>query len=152
MAGEEKIFCKILQHSTASQNSKGRMGTIQELEATLCKKDEEIRNLQKVLQQKDVTIQQREEEIQQLRSHLDKFQSVFPFGGIPAAFPSLRRSTIREPRKVRAQGISAEPQDLQTLTDLSHQKFNEYAKTDRLVVRIQSSSSQYFAAVFHIDS
>lgn len=107
------------------------MGTIQELQDTLCKRDEEIRNLQSILQQKEFQIQQREEEIQQLRSHLDKFQSVFPFGGQPAVFPSLRRSTIREPRKVRAQGISAEPQDLQTLQDLSHQQFNEYAKSDR---------------------
>ncbi|XP_045036539.1 cGMP-dependent protein kinase, isozyme 2 forms cD4/T1/T3A/T3B isoform X2 [Daphnia magna] len=107
------------------------MGTIQELQDTLSKRDEEIRNLQSVLQLKEAQIQQREEEIQQLRSHLDKFQSVFPFGGQPAAFPSLRRSTIREPRKVRAQGISAEPQDLQTLQDISHQKFNEYPKSDR---------------------
>lgn len=97
----------------------------------MSKRDEEIRNLQSVLQLKEAQIQQREEEIQQLRSHLDKFQSVFPFGGQPAAFPSLRRSTIREPRKVRAQGISAEPQDLQTLQDISHQKFNEYPKSDR---------------------
>lgn len=111
--------------------SRPRMGTIQELQATLCKRDEEIKNLHLVLQQKDAQIQLQEEKIQQLRSHLDKFQSVFPFGGQPVAFPSLRRSTIREPRKVRAQGISAEPQDLQKLTDLSHQKFNEYAKSDR---------------------
>lgn len=107
------------------------MGTVQELQDTLSKRDEEIRSLQSVLQLKDAQIQQREEEIQQLRSHLDKFQSVFPFGGQPAAFPSLRRSTIREPRKVRAQGISAEPQDLQSLQDISHQKFNEYPKSDR---------------------
>lgn len=109
------------------------MGSVQELQALLCKRDEQIRDLQLLLQQKDAQIQHREEEIQQLRSHLDKFQSVFPFGGQPAAFPSFRRSqgNIREPRKVRAQGISAEPQDLRSLQDISHQKFNEYPKSDR---------------------
>jgi cGMP-dependent protein kinase len=117
------------------------MGTIQELQDTLSKRDEEIRNLQSVLQQKEIQIQQREEEIQQLRSHLDQFKSVLPYSGQPSAFP-LRRSTIlqpceherereREPRKVRAQGISAEPQDLKSLQDISHQKFNEYPKNDR---------------------
>lgn len=60
---------------------------------------------------------------------------VFPFG--QPAFPGAinpRRSTgqnIREPRKVRAQGISAEPQDLQSLQELRHVKFNEYPKSDR---------------------
>ncbi len=120
------------------------MGTIQELQDTLSKRDEEIRNLQLVLQQKEIQIQQREEEIQQLRSHLDQFKSVLPYSGQPSAFP-LRRSTIREPcehererlhqerepRKVRAQGISAEPQDLKSLQDISHQNFTEYPKNDR---------------------
>lgn len=115
---------------------------MQELQALLCKRDEQIRDLQLLLQQKDAQIQHREEEIQQLRSHLDKFQSVFPFGGQPAAFPSFRRSqgNIREPRKVRAQGISAEPQDLRSLQDISHQKFNEYPKSDRYVARSFSYS------------
>jgi len=61
---------------------------------------------------------------------------VFPFGqpAFPGAINPSRRSTgqnIREPRKVRAQGISAEPQDLQSLQELRHVKFNEYPKSDR---------------------
>jgi cGMP-dependent protein kinase len=117
------------------------MGTMQELQEVLSKRDEEIRNLKLVLQQKEIQIQQKEEEIQQLRSHLDQFKSVLPFSGKAHAYP-VRRSTIREPcehereherepRKVRAQGISAEPQDLKSLQDISHQKFNEYPKDER---------------------
>ncbi|XP_046454318.1 cGMP-dependent protein kinase, isozyme 2 forms cD4/T1/T3A/T3B-like isoform X4 [Daphnia pulex] len=117
------------------------MGTMQELQDVLSKRDEEIRNLKLVLQQKEIQIQQKEEEIQQLRSHLDQFKSVLPFSGKAHAYP-VRRSTIREPcehereherepRKVRAQGISAEPQDLKSLQDISHQKFNEYPKDER---------------------
>lgn len=117
---------------------------MQELQEVLSKRDEEIRNLKLVLQQKEIQIQQKEEEIQQLRSHLDQFKSVLPFSGKAHAYP-VRRSTIREPcehereherepRKVRAQGISAEPQDLKSLQDISHQKFNEYPKDERWVL------------------
>ncbi|EFX84317.1 hypothetical protein DAPPUDRAFT_194528 [Daphnia pulex] len=104
------------------------MGTMQELQDVLSKRDEEIRNLKLVLQQKEIQIQQKEEEIQQLRSHLDQFKSVLPFSGKAHAYP---REHEREPRKVRAQGISAEPQDLKSLQDISHQKFNEYPKDER---------------------
>ena len=89
----------------------------------LTKKEDHIRQL-------EVLLQQRDEEIQQLRSHLDKFQSVFPFGQNMTGFP-MRRSIQRERRKHRAQGISAEPQDLHTLQDLSQQKFSEFPKSDR---------------------
>lgn len=52
--------------------------TREELQDSLLKRDEEIRNLNSFLQLKKNQLQQREEEIQQLRSHLDKFQSVLP--------------------------------------------------------------------------
>lgn len=103
----------------------------EELEHSVAKRDEEIRNLNSILQLKKNQLQLREEEIQQLRSHLDKFQSVFPFGGQPSSFSPVTRTTTREPRKVRAQGISAEPQDLQTHHDIDQQKFKEFPKCAR---------------------
>ncbi|KAI9552776.1 hypothetical protein GHT06_020656 [Daphnia sinensis] len=84
--------------------------TTEELQYSLLKQDEEIRNLNSYLQLKKSQLQQREEEIQQLRSHLDKFQS---------------------PRKVRAQGISAEPQSLQATQDINQRKFKDYPKCPR---------------------
>lgn len=105
--------------------------TREELQDSLLKRDEEIRNLNSFLQLKKNQLQQREEEIQQLRSHLDKFQSVLPFGGQSTNFTSVTRTTTREPRKVRAQGISAEPQSLQTTQDINHRKFKDYPKCPR---------------------
>jgi len=108
------------------------MGSMQELQVTLSKKDDQIHHLQ-------VLLQKRDDEIQQLRSQLDKFKSVFPFNQNPMTGFPMRSSFIRERRKHRAQGISAEPQDLQTLLELGQQKFSEYPKSDRSRELIKSA-------------
>lgn len=119
--------------------------TTEELQDSLLKRDEEIRNLNSFLQLKKNQLQQREEEIQQLRSHLDKFQSVLPFGGQSTNFTSVTRTTTREPRKVRAQGISAEPQSLQTTQDINHRKFKDYPKCPRYItIQFATFGCHYF--------
>lgn len=75
----------------------------------------------------------RDEIICQLRSHLDKFQSVFPYH-INAASPkhkSINNNVGPRPRKQRAQGISAEPQSEASLLELSRQTFKTYEKDER---------------------
>ncbi|XP_076459657.1 cGMP-dependent protein kinase 1-like isoform X2 [Babylonia areolata] len=79
------------------------MGSLQELEKELQQKNEKILELRQLLEAKD-------ELIQQLMSKLDKFQSVLPWQAQQNSLLS------RGPRKVRAQGISAEPR---ALLDLS---------------------------------
>lgn len=122
----------------------------QDLKNLLETKDNLIRNLETLLQA-------RNNEIQELRSHLDMFQSVFPFSNpvSPTATLSLHHHVtpvpfnpppsqnlvaksltslldgIARPRKQRAQGISAEPQSLSTIQELSQKKFPTYPKNDR---------------------
>lgn len=72
----------------------------------------------------ELQLRARDEEIQSLRSHLDKFQSVFPFHAGSAV-------TTRPRKQQRAQGISAEPQSHSTIQELSKQKFPIYPKNDR---------------------
>lgn len=126
----------------------------QDLKTLLEAKDTLIHNLETLLQA-------RNNEIQELRSHLDMFQSVFPFSNpvsptatlsmhhhlppIVAAYQSppppsqnlVAKSLtslldgIARPRKQRAQGISAEPQSLSTIQELSQKKFPTYPKNDR---------------------
>lgn len=98
MSTDEKDLIKIIE----LKNNK-----IKELEELLNKKNEEIANL---------------------RSHLDKFQSVFPFsrktgGGIGR---KIGQSTQRQ----RATGISAEPQQ-NSMHDLLNVSFPKYEKQDR---------------------
>lgn len=122
----------------------------QDLKTLLETKDSVIRKL-------ETLIQARDNEIQELRSHLDMFQSVFPFSNpvSPTATLSLHQhhvtsppihqqsqnlvaksltsllDGIARPRKQRAQGISAEPQSLSTIQELSQKKFPTYPKNDR---------------------
>lgn len=127
----------------------------QDLKTLLEAKDMKIRNL-------ELLLQDRNNEIQELRSHLDMFQSVFPFSNpvSPTATMSLHHAQvvpvtfhqpppnqnlvaksltslldgIARPRKQRAQGISAEPQSLSTIQELSQKKFPTYPKNDRYVI------------------
>lgn len=68
----------------------------------------------------------KENEIAELKSHLDKFQSVFPFssrgrkGGVHASG-----------QRQRAQGISAEPQSESSILELLHVTFPKYEKDER---------------------
>ena len=89
------------------------MGNLQELENLLRVKDEKIRELQQLLEERD-------EKILLLKSKLDKFQSVLP-----------QAPLIMGPRKQRAQGISAEPQMLQSINDIAKQGFRKYSKSNR---------------------
>lgn len=69
----------------------------------------------------------KENEIAELKSHLDKFQSVFPFssrgrkGGVHGA----------NGQRQRAQGISAEPQSESSVLELLHVTFPKYEKDER---------------------
>lgn len=90
-------------------------GSQQELQLLLQTKDRRIHDL-------EAQLRLREQEILELRSHLDKFQSVFPF--------HIKNNQLR-PRKKRAQGISAEPQSHSTIQELSEQSFPAVDKNDR---------------------
>lgn len=124
----------------------------QDLKTLLEAKDTLIRNLETLLQVRD-------SEILKLRSHLDKFQSVIHLSNpvSPTATMSMHHHVattpppfhhqqnqnlvaksltslldgIARPRKQRAQGISAEPQSLSTIQELSQKKFPMYPKNDR---------------------
>lgn len=105
------------QRATAAA-SRANMGSLEMLEI-LTRKDDLIKDLEKKLKVK-------EDEITELRSQLDKFQSVIPFSAVS--------STPEVPRKTRAQGISAEPQALKTiqeLSELSQTTFPEVPKSQR---------------------
>ncbi|XP_023933047.1 cGMP-dependent protein kinase 1-like [Lingula anatina] len=90
------------------------MGSLQDLQKLLRMKDDQIRELQLEIEHKNGLIQE-------LRSQLDKYQSVFG-----------PKSPKFGPRKQRAQGISAEPQQAQrTVSELTRQKFRKYSKSPR---------------------
>lgn len=102
------------------------MGSVQELQALLLAREEKIRELETLLHIRDA-------EIGDLRSHLDKFQSVFPFhfNAVTTKHKGLNNNIggIR-PRKQRA-GISAEPQSEASLQQLSKQTFPVHDKGER---------------------
>ena len=98
---------------------RANMGSLEMMEI-LAKKDDLIKDLERKLKVK-------EDEITDLRSQLDKFQSIIPY--------SAASSTSKvPPRKTRAQGISAEPQAVKTiqeLSELSQTTFPEVPKSLR---------------------
>lgn len=77
-----------------------------------------INELENILRQKEV-------EVAELKSHLDKFQSVFPFsrGRKTGANHGVQRQ--------RAQGISAEPQSESSVLELLHVTFPKYDKEEK---------------------
>ena len=97
------------------------MGSTQELQMLLAKRDVRIREL--------------EIENMELKSKLDKFQSIFPssppgVGGGVATTDNGGVVTVG--RKMnRALGISAEPQSLKNLQELTTTKFPEFKKEDK---------------------
>ncbi|XP_055386691.1 cGMP-dependent protein kinase, isozyme 2 forms cD4/T1/T3A/T3B isoform X2 [Condylostylus longicornis] len=105
-------------------------------------KDMKIKELQRVLQIK-------ENEIAELKSHLDKFQSVFPFSrnstgsnvcvtptGTSARSTATNRQLVQ---RQRAQGISAEPQSETSVLELLHVTFPKYDKEERSRELIKSA-------------
>ncbi|KAF5293292.1 hypothetical protein FQR65_LT10991 [Abscondita terminalis] len=112
----------LIDHQITSE-----MGSVvHELQALLQVKEDKIRELETLLHIRD-------EEIEDLRSHLDKFQSVFPFH-FNAATPKHKGLNNNiggtRPRKQRA-GISAEPQSEASLQELSRQTFPIHDKAER---------------------
>uniref|UniRef100_A0A1B6EZI2 cGMP-dependent protein kinase n=2 Tax=Cuerna arida TaxID=1464854 RepID=A0A1B6EZI2_9HEMI len=126
--GDDENHCEIVTMSNGKVITSEDMATVnvQELQTLLSAKEARIRELETQLRQRD-------EEICDLRSHLDKFQSVFPFhihNNNHLTSVATDNSIVR-PKKQRAQGISAEPQSLVSIQELSQQKFNTFPKNDR---------------------
>ena len=95
------------------------MGTnIAELQALLAKKDSRIREL--------------EVDNMTLRSQLDKYQSIFNLQDAAAAAATSPTGPTKKARKTaRGVGISAEPQSLKSLQDLTTKTFPSYKKSER---------------------
>ena len=95
------------------------MGTnIAELQALLAKKDSRIREL--------------EVDNMTLRSQLDKYQSIFNLQDATATAATSPAGPTKKARKTaRGVGISAEPQSLKSLQDLTTKTFPSYKKSER---------------------
>jgi len=89
-----------------------------------------IAELQQLLAKKDVRIRELEVENMTLRSQLDQYKSVFDPG----------QTTVNNKRKTaRGVGISAEPQSLASLKDLTTKTFPSYKKSDKAQELIRSA-------------
>merc|ERR1712110_1224293 len=105
----------------------GTMGTTQEnMAVLLAKRDARIRDL--------------EIENMELKSKLDKYQMIFTAEGSTAAVtPSRPDPSSRVRRTNRGVGISAEPQSLKTLQELTTKTFPEIKKEERSRKLIKSA-------------
>uniref|UniRef100_A0A182Y952 PKcGMP_CC domain-containing protein n=1 Tax=Anopheles stephensi TaxID=30069 RepID=A0A182Y952_ANOST len=105
----------------------GLSSQVQELLKVVQAKDIRIRELEDLLRQKH-------DEVAELRSHLDKFQSVFRTGGgATGVSPGGRKlGTHGGVQRQRAQGISAEPQSESSVLELMHVTFPKYDKEESL--------------------
>ena len=93
-----------------------------------------IAELQALLTKKDARIRELEVDNMTLRSQLDKYQSVFNLQDASAApsSPTTGGGTTKKARKTaRGVGISAEPQSLKSLQDLTTKTFPSYKKSER---------------------
>lgn len=99
------------------------------------------------IQELQILLRQKDNEIAELKSHLDKFQSVFPFsrsagGGAASAGGGggggARKTGHVFPRQ-RAQGISAEPQSESSVLELLQATFPKYDKEERSRELIKSA-------------
>ena len=97
------------------------MGSLADLQKVLRQKDERIKDLEKKLCERD-------EQIQELSSKLDKYKSIFL---VPPQSPPGSPGPTNGPRKQRAWGISAEPQALKNLQELTNKNFKKYIKSQR---------------------
>lgn len=95
------------------------MGSTQELQMLLAKREARIREL--------------EVENMELKSKLDKYQSIFPSSPAAASTPAPTEKVANGgARRVnRAMGISAEPQSLKNLQDLTTKTFPEFPKEEK---------------------
>jgi len=95
------------------------MGTnVAELQGSMAKKDARIREL--------------EVENMSLRSQLDKYQSIFNLQGEAAAVQEGGAAPVKSRKVARGMGISAEPQSLKSLQDLTAKTFPSYKKNDKV--------------------
>uniref|UniRef100_A0A0K2SV27 Cyclic nucleotide-binding domain-containing protein n=1 Tax=Lepeophtheirus salmonis TaxID=72036 RepID=A0A0K2SV27_LEPSM len=93
--------------------------------STMCYED--------IIQEKNVRIKELEIENMELKSKLDKFQSILISG-------SQSQSDVGRVRRVqRGLGISAEPQCLQSITDITNTSFPQVKKSDRSKELIKSA-------------
>lgn len=92
----------------------------QEFVRIIREKDQIIKELQDNLRRKN-------DEVAELKSHLDKFQSVFPFS---SRSPARKTGTTNGQRQ-RAQGISAEPQSESSIMQMLSMRFQKYDKAER---------------------
>jgi len=85
-----------------------------------------IAELQSLLGKKDARIRELEVENMSLRSQLDKYQSIFSVqdGSGQVASPAKKNR-----KTARGMGISAEPQSLKSLQELTQKTFSEYKKS-----------------------
>lgn len=120
-----------------SENNMGLISKEQELVQLIQVKDQKIYELEEKLRRKN-------DEIAELRSHLDKFQSVFPFSHSPGT-PGRKAGTTTGVQRQRAQGISAEPQSECNALDLLKVTFPKYDKEERLVTIFFNSVQNYFS-------
>lgn len=110
-----------LSQSSFTQNGGNRFSSEDHLMRVIQIKSTRISELEDLLHRKD-------NEIAELKSHLDKFQSVFPFSGRNQA----RKSGVQaNGQRQRAQGISAEPQSESSVLELLHVTFPKYEKDER---------------------
>merc|ERR1739844_556849 len=94
-----------------------------------------IVEMQSLLSKKDARIRELEVENMSLRSQLDKYQSIFNLQE-SAGIASVQSTTVSTPGKknrktARGVGISAEPQSLKSLQDLTTKTFPSYQKSDK---------------------
>ena len=93
-----------------------------------------IAELQSLLAKKDVRIRELEVENMTLRSQLDKYQSIFNMGDSSSGGSSSASGSggsTRNRKTARGVGISAEPQSLKSLQDLTTKTFPSYKKSDK---------------------
>ena len=91
-----------------------------------------IAELQALLAKKDSRIWELEVDNMTLRSQLDKYQSIFNLQDATAAAATSPTGPTKKARKTaRGVGISAEPQSLKSLQDLTTKTFPSYKKSER---------------------
>lgn len=112
------------QSTVITSEGMGTVHTVDEMQSILQAKESKIRELEE-------KVKVQNEEIVQLRSHLDKFQSVFPYHNPVSPTHMNNNINLARPRKQRAQGISAEPQSLISIQELNQQTLPSYPKKDR---------------------
>jgi len=88
----------------------------------------------------EMRIKELELENMTLKSQLDKYQTIFNLQGETVGKQDATSGTPTKSRKVaRGMGISAEPQSLKSLQDLTSKKLQETAKPDKVAKLIRSA-------------